>query len=85
MEFDRPVHYLDHDKLFDPDTGERVRCKRCGTKGNWVANRMKLKMTGINDGYQMDFYDCRYCGRETYMVRSITFTPVTEEGIANES
>ena len=85
MEFDRPVRYLDHNQLFDPDTGERVRCKRCWTKGNWVANKQKLKMTGENDGYQLDFYDCRSCGRETYMVRGITFTPVTEEGINHES
>ena len=85
MGCNRPIRYLDHDNLFDRETGERVRCKRCWTKGNWVGEMMKFKMYSDDEGYQLDFFDCCHCGRETYMVRGITFAPVSEEVSGNAS
>lgn len=85
MEFEQSVRYLDHNELFDPDTGERVRCKRCWTKVNNVPEKQQLKVVSDTEGYQLDFFDCKYCGRETYMVRHVEYNPVSGEDIFYES
>ena len=69
-----PPKYIQHPyALFDPDTGERVRCKRCWTKGNYDIERSQHKVVSDTEGYQCDYFDCRYCGRQTYAVTHMTF------------